>query len=49
MVEKNELNRSLLALIDENIASALRSEQVRIVGKVFFYLIKLDFFLVFYC
>lgn len=27
MVEKNEINRSLLALLDENIASALSSNQ----------------------
>lgn len=47
MVEKNELNRSLLALLDENIASAQSSEQVRTVNKIFFYLVKLDFFMFF--
>ena len=29
MVEKNEINRSLLALLDENIASAQKGNQVR--------------------
>ena len=44
MVEKNELNRSLLTLLDENIASAQRSEQVRTVSKIFFYFVKLGVF-----
>ena len=30
MVEKNEVNRALLTLLDENIASAHRSNQVSI-------------------
>nr|XP_043638935.1 uncharacterized protein LOC122610029 [Erigeron canadensis] len=29
MVEKNEINKSLLALLDENIASALRNDQIK--------------------
>lgn len=37
MVEKNEINRSLLALLDENIASALSSNQVPYVRFPFFF------------
>lgn len=29
MVEKNEINRSLLTLLDENIANAYKGNQVR--------------------
>lgn len=31
LVEKNELNRSLLALLDENIATAQKSKQVSVI------------------
>ena len=37
MVEKNELNRSLLALLDENIANAHSANQVIAVWKGSFY------------
>lgn len=33
MVEKNEINRSLLALLDENIASARRGNEVSAATK----------------
>lgn len=33
MVEKNELNRSLLTLLDENIANAHRGNQVISISK----------------
>lgn len=35
MVERNEVNRSLLALLDENIANAHSSNQVMAIGDVF--------------
>lgn len=31
MVERNELSRSVLALLDENIADALKNDQVRFI------------------
>lgn len=34
MVESNELNRSLLTILDENIASAHQGNQVIALGKV---------------
>ncbi|KAJ0048882.1 hypothetical protein Pint_15941 [Pistacia integerrima] len=39
MVEHNEINRSLLTLLDENIANAQKGDQVSIVGNIFFYLL----------
>eukprot|EP00268_Persea_americana_P024961 TRINITY_DN2433_c0_g2_i2.p1 TRINITY_DN2433_c0_g2~~TRINITY_DN2433_c0_g2_i2.p1 ORF type:complete len:236 (+),score=39.46 TRINITY_DN2433_c0_g2_i2:226-933(+) len=36
MVERNELDRSLLALLDENIANAHKNDQVRTVGCFIF-------------
>lgn len=36
MVERNELDRSLLALLDENIADAHKNDQVRTVGCFIF-------------
>lgn len=39
MVEKNEINRSLLTLLDENIANAQRGDQVSAAGKIFFCLL----------
>lgn len=35
MIEKNEINRSLLTLLDENIANAQRGNQVSNVGNIF--------------
>lgn len=35
MVERNEINRSLLALLDENIADAHRGNQVKQIGMLF--------------
>lgn len=34
MVESNELNRSLLTILDENIASAHQGNQVIALGKI---------------
>lgn len=37
MVERNELDRSLLTLLDENIADAHKNDQVRKVGCFLFF------------
>lgn len=51
MVEKNEINRSLLTLLDENISSANQSNQVWPLDEIFsvyasLFLSLLDFFIV---
>lgn len=37
LVEQNKINRSLLTLLDENIANAQKSDQVSAAGKILSY------------
>lgn len=43
MVEQNELNRSLLTLLDENIAGAYQGNQVREFEIRIYYLIQMNY------
>lgn len=39
LVEQNKINRSLLTLLDENIANAQKSDQVSAAGKTLSYIL----------
>lgn len=39
LVEQNKINRSLLTLLDENIANAQKSDQVSAAGKILSYIL----------
>lgn len=43
MVERNELNRSLLTLLDENIANAHKGNQVETIGKLLAFQVQVEF------
>ncbi|KAB1217061.1 hypothetical protein CJ030_MR4G021260 [Morella rubra] len=43
MVERNELNRSLLTLLDENIANAHKGNQVETIGKLLAFQFQVEF------
>lgn len=42
MVERNELNRSLLTLLDENIANAHKGNQVETIGKLLAFQVQVE-------